>query len=63
MPRIKLKNVTIDYDENYGMDKNTGWSIAIDGHYYVQFHHDLKEAVLIAAIRHTESELHDRSGG
>jgi hypothetical protein len=35
----------LHYDKNYGIYKRKGWSIAIDGHFYVEF-----ERFLIVAL-------------
>lgn len=48
--KLKLKHITIDYDTNYGIDKRTGWSIAVDGSYILQFERFLLIA-LLKAIR------------
>ncbi len=48
--KIKIKNLIIDYDKDYGIDNKTGWSIAIDGHYITQFDKFLIIAI-IKAIR------------
>ena len=42
------KSLTIDFDTAYGIDKRTGWSIAINGCYVVQFADSLGEALRAA---------------
>jgi hypothetical protein len=41
----------LEFDRNYGVDKRTGWSVAIGGSYYVQFWPEPVTAVLIAIWR------------
>lgn len=42
---MSLKSLKIEYDEDYGIDNRSGWSVAINGSYYAQF-----EKRLIAAL-------------
>ena len=35
--QIKYNRYIIEYDEDYGIDKRRGWSVALDGHYVVMF--------------------------
>ena len=43
-----MMNLKIEYDKDYGIDKRTGWSIAINGWYVVQFHKYLVVALIKA---------------
>lgn len=47
MIKFKLKNFNIDFDRNYGCANKTGWSIAVDGHYYISF----EKHLIIALIK------------
>ncbi len=47
-----MKSMRIDYDRDYGISCRTGWSVAIDGHYYVQFYRCLLLALVVAAWKH-----------
>ncbi len=49
--------VSIDYDKDYGVDNRSGFSICIDGSYYVQFRKDPFTALLIALYKHIEARL------
>lgn len=33
----KGKSLELDRDKGYGVDKRTGWSVAVDGSYVAQF--------------------------
>ena len=35
--RLKIGKYRIDYDKDYGFAHQTGWSLAVDGSYVVQF--------------------------
>ena len=35
--KIEFGDITIDYDKCYGYYKKFGWSLAIKGHYILQF--------------------------
>jgi len=37
----------IEFDRDYGIDKRTGWSICVDGHYIIQ----LEKHFLMALIK------------
>lgn len=39
-------SLKISYDVDYGVDKQTGWSISVNGRCHVQFAATLEEAVL-----------------
>ncbi len=41
----------LDYDRDYGIDHRRGWSVAIDGSYYVQFWPEPITAVIVALWR------------
>ncbi|MGR3302382.1 MAG: hypothetical protein ACUZ8I_07735 [Candidatus Scalindua sp.] len=43
--KIEIRKLRIDYDENYGCDNRTGWSIAWCGHYLVQLEKSLIKAI------------------
>jgi hypothetical protein len=42
----------IDYDRDYGIDRQTGWSVAINGVYLVQYERCLLVALSKAYLRH-----------
>lgn len=42
-----MKQLRIDFDTNYGINKRTGWSIAVNGSYLVQ----LERFLLVAIVK------------
>ncbi len=42
-----IKNLKIEFDRNYGIDKRTGWSIVING----SFMAELEKYLFIAVIK------------
>lgn len=53
------KSLYVVYDEDYGIDKRSGWSVAIDGSYYVQFEEYLIKAIVKAIYEWVR--LYDKS--
>ena len=51
---IAYDRVKIQYDQDYGIDHRKGWSIAIDGSYYVQFEKRLLVALFKAIYSYFE---------
>lgn len=47
-----MKSLRVDYDTSYGIDDKSGWSVAIDGHYLVQFERFLFVAISKAFWKH-----------
>lgn len=44
--RLQIGWLTLDYDKNYGIDKRSGWSVALSGSYYAQFWREPVSAVV-----------------
>ena len=42
-----MKKFSLEYDSDYGIDNRRGWSVAINGHYYVAF----KRFFVVALIK------------
>lgn len=43
--KIQINRHCLAFDRDYGIDRRTGWSVAVDGSYIVQF-----ESWLVVAI-------------
>jgi hypothetical protein len=35
--RFRIGRMVVEYDRDYGIDRRTGWSSAVRGHYVAQF--------------------------
>ena len=44
---FNIKNFSIDFNRDYGIDKKTGWSININGSFYAQ----LERFLIVALIK------------
>jgi hypothetical protein len=45
---FQCRQMTMEFDHEYGEQQRTGWSISLDGHYVVQFERFLLVALLKA---------------
>lgn len=41
----KLKNVSVEYDTDYGVDKRSGWSICVNGSFTAELEPSLIRAI------------------
>lgn len=53
---FQFRRFRIDFDRDYGADHKTGWSVAYDGSYIVQFSPSLSSALKIALKKCKEME-------
>lgn len=53
-----MKTLRIDYDKDYGVQSRNGWSVSIDGHYYVQFRKSLTLALIVSFWKHHRERLY-----
>ena len=51
MMKLKLYRLGIDYDQDYGVSRLTGWSISWDGHYVTRIEPWFVVAVFNALFR------------
>lgn len=49
--RVCWGKFAIHFDRDYGIDRRTGWSIAIDGSFVVQFEKHLLVALILMMER------------
>lgn len=49
--RIQINGFCLQFDLNYGVDKRTGWSVAIGGSYYAQFWREPFTAIIYSLWR------------
>lgn len=55
-PILRQRKIRVDYDTEYGIEQRTGWSVAINGSYIVQFERFLIFAIAKAIWRHRKQE-------
>lgn len=46
-----MQRFRLEYDSGFGIEKKSGWSVCIDGSYYMAFDKNVVRAVVVALWR------------
>lgn len=60
MLKLKIGWLTLNYDRNYGIDRRSGWSVALDGSYYAQFWFEPLSAIVWSIWKRRRNMAYDR---
>jgi len=55
--RGRIPDLRVDYDNDYGIDHQSGWSVTVEGSVLVQFEKHLLVALVKAAWKHRQIKI------